>query len=218
MLFIVPVYTIIQSETRRVKRGDIFMVRKGNHMILFVVFSGLMAALVFVGSAIRITLPVNVGTTSFHLGNIMCALSGIVLGPVGGGLASGIGSMLYDLTNPLYVAESWITFLTKGSYGLVVGLLAWSGRGEGLSYRRNMVATVAGALTYAVLYLFKGFVWDGILQGGLAAGPAAGALLLKLPATAFNAIVAIVCAPALAAALQPALHHAFGSRRQRPIE
>lgn len=170
------------------------------------VISGLMAALVFLGSMLRITLPVNVGTTSFHLGNIMCALSGMILGPVGGGLASGIGSMLYDWTNPLYIAESWITLLTKGAYGVVVGLVAWSGKkGAPLAYRRNVIATVAGAVTYAALYLFKGFAWDGLRIGGLQAGPAAASLLPKLPATAFNAVIAIVLAPSLFVAIQSAL-------------
>lgn len=169
-----------------------------------VVMTGLLAALVCVGSALRITLPVNVGTTSFHLGNIMCALSGILLGPAGGGLAAGLGSAIYDMTNPLYISECWITFLTKGAYGLVAGLIAWGGMRKGMSYRRNLAATVAGAAVYAALYLFKGFAWDGLLLGGLQAAPAAAALTAKLPATAFNAGVAIVCAPALAAAIQKA--------------
>ena len=77
-----------------------------------IVLTGLLAALVVAGSAIRITVPVEItGTTSIHLGNILCALSGILLGPWLGGAAAGIGSALYDLTNPLYVSEAWITFL-----------------------------------------------------------------------------------------------------------
>ena len=47
-----------------------------------IVFVALMAALTVAGSALRITLPIDIaGTTSFHLGNIMCALSGLLLGP-----------------------------------------------------------------------------------------------------------------------------------------
>lgn len=183
---------------------------RNSERVTRLVIGGLMAALVFLGSMLRITLPVNVGTTSFHLGNIMCALSGMILGPVGGGLASGIGSMLYDWTNPLYIAESWITLLTKGAYGVVVGLVAWSGKtGTPLTYRRNVIATVAGAVSYAALYLFKGFAWDGLLLGGLQAGPAAISLVAKLPATAFNAVVAIVVAPILFAAIQKALKGSF---------
>lgn len=184
--------------------------------IFYLVVVGLMAALVFVGSAQRITIPVDVGTTSFHLGNIMCALSGMVLGPVGGGLASGIGSMLYDFTNPLYIAESWITFLTKGAYGLVVGLAAWHGGKPAISYRRAVLSTTAGALTYAALYFFKGFTWDGLLIKGLQPGVAAAALLPKIPATVFNAVIAIVLAPLLASAIQKALSSALGSRYRRP--
>ena len=65
---------------------------------------------------------------------------------------------------------------------------------------------MTGAVVYAALYLFKGFAWDGLLLGGLQAGPALAALVPKLPATTFNAVVAIVCAPALAAAVQKARH------------
>ena len=89
-----------------------------------IVLTALMAALTIVGSAIRVTMPIDIaGTTSFHLGNIMCALSGILLGPWLGGLAAGLGSFLYDMTNPLYVSEAWMTFLMKGAYGLIPGLV-----------------------------------------------------------------------------------------------
>ena len=71
-----------------------------------IVFAALMAALTVAGSALRVTLPLDIaGTTSFHLGNIMCALSGILLGPWLGGLASGLGSAIYDIMNPLYISE-----------------------------------------------------------------------------------------------------------------
>ena len=84
-----------------------------------IVFAALMAALTVAGSALRVTLPLDIaGTTSFHLGNIMCALSGILLGPWLGGLASGLGSAIYDIMNPLYISECWITFLTKFFIGL----------------------------------------------------------------------------------------------------
>jgi len=173
------------------------------------VLMALLMALVFVGSAIRITMPVAIaGTTSFHLGNIMCALSGILLGPVGGGLSAGIGSMLYDFTNPLYISESWITLLTKAAYGVAAGLVAWSGGRRGESFRRNVMATVTGALVYAVLYLFKGFAYDGLLVGGLTAPAAAVTVVAKLPATTFNAVIAIVCATLLARALEQALKKA----------
>ena len=63
---------------------------------------GMMTALVFVSNYLRITMPIAIGgRTSFTLANIMCCLSGLLLGPVGG-FASGLGSAIYDLTNPAY--------------------------------------------------------------------------------------------------------------------
>ena len=96
-----------------------------------IVFTALMAALVAVGSALRITLPMDIGgNTSFHLGNIFCALSGILLGPWLGGAAAGLGSAIYDMMNPAYIAECWLTFLMKGAYGLASGLVILCGKKE----------------------------------------------------------------------------------------
>lgn len=170
------------------------------------VYAALMAALVLVGSAIRITLPIDIaGTTSFHLGNIMCALSGILLGPTWGAGAAGIGSMLYDWTNPLYFSESWITLLTKAVYGLVAGLIARPDKHGEMSYRRMVLASVGGAVAYAVIYLLKSFFYNGLLISGLTPDAAGLTLLAKLPATIFNAVVAIVCAPLLGKAIRGAL-------------
>ena len=175
------------------------------------VMTALLAALTVAGSAIRITLPLTIaGTTSFHLGNIMCALSGILLGPWMGGLAAGMGSAIYDLTNPLFAPECWITFITKAAYGLVVGLIAWK-RGkpwharESKTYARLYIATIAGALTYAILYLSKGFFYDGLLLSGLTAEAAMITIVAKLPATTFNAVVAIIGAPLLSIAISKSL-------------
>ena len=132
-----------------------------------IVLAGLMAALTVAGSALRITIPIDIGgTTSFHLGNIMCALAGLLLGPWLGGLAAGLGSAIYDMLNPLYLSECWITFLSKGAYGLVAGLVAWCGC-KRWSYIKATVATACGALTYAVLYLAKSYFYSGLLIKGL---------------------------------------------------
>ena len=112
-----------------------------------IVFLALMAALVAVGSALRITLPLDIaGTTSFHLGNIMCALSGLLFGPWFGGLAAGLGSAIYDMTNPLYLPECWLTFLMKGAYGLMAGLVAYTGKKQ-WGMGKAAAATTAAAVT-----------------------------------------------------------------------
>ena len=170
-----------------------------------IVFVALMAALTAVGSALRITLPLDIGgNTSFHLGNIFCALSGILLGPWLGGTAAGLGSAIYEMMNPAYIAECWLTFLMKGAYGMVTGLVIHCGK-QKWGYGKAIVATVAGALTYAVLYLAKTFFYSGMLLAGLSADAALVSIISKLPATTFNAAVAIIAAPFLAVALRKAL-------------
>jgi uncharacterized membrane protein len=176
-----------------------------------IVFVALLAALTTAGSYARITIPLDIaGTTSFHLGNIMCALSGILLGPWFGGLAAGLGSAIFDMLNPLYISECWITFLTKGIYGIVAGLVAWGIRGHwsaqsGKSCLRAYLAATAGAVAYAAVYLAKSFFYNGLLLAGLTPEAAGLNLVSKLPATAFNAVVAIIAAPLLAIAISKAL-------------
>jgi uncharacterized membrane protein len=168
-----------------------------------IAMAGLLAALTCVGSMLRITVPVDlVGTSSIHLGNIFCALSGLLLGPGMGGLAAGLGSAIYDMTNPLYIGEAWLTFLMKGAYGLAAGLVFKHLKLR--EYVRDLLGTTAGALTYAVLYLGKTFV-KAVVVSGLTAQAALVATAAKLPATTFNMAVAIIIAPVLSKAIRKAL-------------
>lgn len=174
-----------------------------------IVLTAMLAALTVAGSAIRVTMPIDIaGTTSFHLGNILCALAGLLLGPWYGGLAAGLGSAIYDCLNPLYIAESWITFLTKGAYGLVAGLLFWNvfkaNVAEKNVYGKAALSSAAGAVTYAVLYLLKSYL-KGIWVSGLTHSAAMVTLGAKLPATVFNGVVAIIFAPVLYVAIKAAL-------------
>lgn len=170
-----------------------------------IVVAALMAALTVAGSALRITLPLDIaGTTSFHLGNIMCALSGILLGPWMGGLAAGLGSAIYDMMNPLYISEAWITFLTKAAYGVAAGAVAWQGK-KPWGYGRAIFASLTGAITYAALYLGKSYYYSGLLLKGLTHEAALLSVIGKLPATIFNAAVAVIFAPVLAMAIKKAL-------------
>jgi uncharacterized membrane protein len=165
-----------------------------------------MAALTCIGSTARIVIPVDIGgTTAFHLGNIFCALSGILLGPWLGGAAAGFGSLIYDIVfYPAYISECWITFLTKGIYGLFPGLvmLLWKNHWGVI---KAGVAAAAGALAYAVAYLAKTYYWSGIFKQGLTHDAALLTVFSKIPATVFNASVAIIFAPILAVAIRKAL-------------
>lgn len=180
---------------------------KNNLTTKKIVLTALLAALTVAGSALRIKVPLNItGFSAFHLGNILCALSGIFLGPWLGGLAAGLGSAIYDMFDPVYISECWITFLMKGAYGVVVGLIVHAGKKhwDG-SYRKALLGAIAGALTYAALYLAKSYFYGGRLLAGLTHEAALMNVAGKLPATAFNAGIAIICAPLLAVSVFAAL-------------
>lgn len=168
------------------------------------VVTALMAALTVVGSSLRIKVPVAItGTAAFHLGNIMCALSGLLLGPWLGGLAAGLGSAIYDIFDPHYIAECWLTFLMKGAYGLAVGLVAYAGK-KNWGYIKAALASCTGAVLYALLYLFKNY-YTAIFIKLLTHEAGLIAVADKLPATIFNAAVAVIFAPILAVAIRQAL-------------
>lgn len=168
------------------------------------VLTALLAALTVAGSSLRIKVPASVvGTSAFHLGNILCALSGILMGPALGGLAAGLGSAIYDMFDPMYIAEAWLTFLMKGAYGVAAGLVAWSGK-QKWGYAKATVATTTGAVLYAALYLGKTYL-KGVYVKGLTSTAALLALAEKILPTTFNAVVAIVFAPILAVAIRKAL-------------
>ena len=97
-----------------------------HQMLVKLCAAAMMTAVVFVGNFLRITMPVPLGgVTSFTLANILCALSGILLGPWYGFLAAGLGSFFYDLTG-IWASEAPITLFTKGMYGLVAGLVLYT--------------------------------------------------------------------------------------------
>ena len=120
----------------------------------------MMTAVVFAVNFPRIIIPLPTGETSFTLANIACVLSGMLLGPLGG-LASGLGSALYDLTNPIFAPECWLTFLTKGAMGLAAGLVFRTPeQRETASYRRCLASSLVGCLTYYLLYFSKSLFYD----------------------------------------------------------
>lgn len=83
---------------------------------------GIMAAAVYVASAfLQVPIPTAIDNTRLHMGNVMCLLAGMLLGPLQGGIAAGIGSMFFDLTNPAFVLGG-----IAGSFSYVVLYLSKS--------------------------------------------------------------------------------------------
>ncbi len=187
---------------------------KSHQLLVKLCVCAMMTAIVFVGNYLRVTMPVPLGgVTSFTLANILCALSGILLGPWWGFLAAGLGSGLYDLTNPAYVAEAPITFCTKGMYGLVAGLvLYYLFRSARDKYGPQVAATACAAVGYMIVYSVKNFFYNGTIQGLTTAAARWALVVSKMPATLVNGVLAIIFAPILGVALMKALKSAHMDR------
>lgn len=170
---------------------------------------GLMAAMVYVASAfLQIPIPTVIGNTRIHMGNVMCLLSGLILGPVWGGLSAGIGSMFFDLTNPAYITSAPFTFAFKFLMAWVCGILyaKWKTKGKTVLY--SAIAGAAGAITYVILYLSKSFVEDHIVLGL----PLEGVMVdigQKGIVSLANGIIAVIVAVPLSMAIRPAVAKMF---------
>lgn len=168
-----------------------------------IVVTGVFAALVFVASIISVPVPAAFGMTRIHLGNIFCLLSGFVLGPVGGGLAAGVGSGLYDIIIYGEIASAPFTLAFKFALAAICGAIAWSGGRRGNDHRWNIVAAISGSASYMVLYLGKSFL-QGVLLGS-ELGTVLTTLVTKFITSGINAIIAVVVSVPLYAAIRLAL-------------
>ena len=164
--------------------------KKNEIQLTRIVFGAVMAALVFVVTLFRFPLL----GSKVHFANAVCLLCGLLLGPVWGGTAAGLGSALYDLS--FYnegIVNLLITFVSKFAMAWICGLIAGKRNNE------KTHACVAGALTYVALYMLKSAIYGAI------AGNAWAAVASKFPASIINAGAAIVAAPIFYHAVVPAL-------------
>ena len=90
-----------------------------------IVFVAVMAALVCVVTFFRFPLL----GSKVHFANAMCLLSGMLFGPMLGGLAAGLGSMLYDALFGGYdFINCLVTFVSKFLMAAICAWIAFGGR------------------------------------------------------------------------------------------
>lgn len=179
---------------------------KKNISINEICLVGLMAAAVYVASAfIQIPIPTAIDNTRIHMGNVMCLLSGLLLGPVWGGMAAGIGSMFFDLTNPAYVTSAPFTFVFKFLMAWICGMIALGKDRQGINFRRSLIGGIVGNGTYVVLYLGKGFIENYFFLHMPVEGVVASTIQKGIVSSA-NAVIAVAVAVPLAMAMKPAIH------------
>ena len=181
--------------------------RNSNRLITRIVFTGVMAAIICVITMFRIPL----GQSKVHFANSMCLLSGLLLGPVWGGTAAGLGSAIYDVVLGGYsFFDALITFVSKFAMAWVTGILykTWVLKKEEKSWKENLLPLVAscvlGALTYVALYMLKTWLFKTYVEP-VPADTIPGIMVAKLIPSLINAAFAVVTAPIFYHAVRPAL-------------
>ena len=174
-----------------------------------------MAALVYLGTIIRIPL----GNSKVHIANAICVFAGFILNPLDAGMASGLGSGIYDIMHG-YGFECLITFVSKFAMGAVSALLLrlvqkHQAKGNELAGEHTpliYLISAVSALVYTALYMLKSLIWvlAGLvavekLEGRTGLGAAGWWMMSKLPASLLNAGVSTVLAPFLYWAVRPIL-------------
>lgn len=171
-----------------------------------IVAVGVMASIVFVLTYfIKITIPTPAGDTMLKVANAFCLLGGILFGGVKGGLAAGLGSMLYDLTDPRFISSAPTTFLFFFAMAFVCGTIANLNINEEspLTRKRVIIASSCGAFTYVILYITKSVISQIVAARGLTEdlvtggffeqfGVAFTSCIGKMVTSSTNAVIAIV--------------------------
>lgn len=163
---------------------------------------GLLTALVFVSNYISIPIPTGFGVTRVHVANGICILAAMLTGPWWGGLAAGLGSMFYDFTNPAYISGAPITFIFKFAMAAVAGLIAYNGGLKSKNTKKNLIGSIAGALTYVALYLLKSYISQRFIAG-VPHDAVMVTVATKAGASLANAFIAVVIAMILTPILRP---------------
>ena len=170
---------------------------------------GVLSAMVFAATYLHIDIPTALGKTMLHLGNVVCILGGLLFGPLTGGLSAGIGSALYDLMDPSYASEAWITFINKFMMGLVAGLVCRIGMGKGDKKERlfTIIGGICGSVTYVILYVSKTIIVQYFINSGVWETVLAVAIQ-KGTVSLVNGLIAVIVSVLLTFALRPALKKA----------
>jgi uncharacterized membrane protein len=149
--------------------------------IKLLTLTSLFIALVVIGSRIYIGTH---DTFRFHLGNSMCLLAAFVLPPIYGGLAAGLGSMIFDIIFYTSGPACIITFATKFVMGYVAGIF--------FQKTKNVVlAGIVGEIAYIILYALKTYIERRFVMS-MAFEAVLPIVLTKVGASVFNAIAAVV--------------------------
>lgn len=168
---------------------------------------GVMAAVCFVVTYfIKIPVPTPAGQVMIKLANAFCLLAGVLFGGLRGGLAAGIGSMFYDLLDPVYITDAPLTLIRFFLMAFLCGVVCWSGGAKGKRMPRVIAGTVAGSAFSLLFYFVQSIVKQLLL--GQPFDVAVLNCIPKMGVSALNAVVAVAVACLLAPLCRGALERA----------
>lgn len=172
--------------------GGIFCLKKSNTYNL--VMSSIMATFVTISTFLGVVIPIGDTNTTFHLGNITCLLAGIILGPIYGSLSAAVGSVIFDILNPIYITSIPFTFVFKFIMTFICGTIAYNNGKNGENQFYNIIGATVGSVVYIVLRAIKSLIINLYL---LKMEPLT-AILLTLNGTFFSVLKTIFTVGAVA--------------------
>ncbi len=196
----------------------LIILRRSSKELKFTVYDmavvGVMAAICFVVTYfIKIPVPTPAGQVMIKLANAFCLLAGVLFGGVRGGLAAGIGSMFYDLLDPVYITDAPLTLIRFFLMAFICGVICWKGDGKGKSMSRIVIGTVSGSVFSLLFYFIQSIVKQLLL--GQPFDVAVVQCFLKMGVSSINAVVAVVVACLLAPVCRKGLEQAGLYRKMK---
>ncbi|MGN1378125.1 MAG: ECF transporter S component [Dorea sp.] len=156
-----------------------------------IIMTALFAALACVATmSIRIPTP---GTNGYiHPGDAVVILSGVILGPVWGMVAGGIGSALADLIGGYFIYVP-ITLVIKGLIALIAGVIYQK---IGKTSKSRYTAVILGGVTDIILVAGGYFLCESFMYG---VSGAAASIPANIIQGVGGLIIACILYPALIA-------------------
>ncbi|MDR1467266.1 MAG: ECF transporter S component [Oscillospiraceae bacterium] len=165
--------------------------------------SGIMSALIFVATYIRIDIPIGPSTAMISLGNVLCIASGLLLSPVLAGLSSGTGSFIFDLVTPQYLFSAPFTFFSKFCMSFICSKFIEKNSKKN-SKKTNFLGALSGILSFIIIRTIKVFIYNkAVLNLELWANIILASKSISV--TIINSVLALIFALPLALSLERSL-------------
>lgn len=154
-----------------------------NIKTLKLVQSALLAALCLLLTRV-VTIPAPTGYV--NLGDCAVLLSAWILGPIWGGMAAGIGTMLADVLSG-YASYAPATFLIKFAMAVIAALIFRT-----LEQRQRLTAHIVGAVSAEILMVAGYYIFESVCLGvGAAAAASVPANMVQGVAGAVSGVLGI---------------------------